>query len=284
MRFSKTLYVSDLDGTLLTPEKNLSPFTIETIHALCAEGMIFSYATARSYYTAQRVTNGLSVEIPTINHNGAFVFENGTKRVLLSNAFPHEESEKLLDRLLSYGMAPIVYSLKDGNDRFSYCADHCTPWVQHFLDAHRDDPRANPVDSVEALYDGDIFFILCPDEEERVSAMYAELSPIHQCISERELYSGDAWLEILPKEATKANAILKLKDILGCDRVVCFGDGMNDLSMFRIADACYAMKNAVPALKEIATDVIGSNSEDGVAKWLLQHVDAEVNFRMRDTE
>lgn len=57
----------------------------------------------------------------------------------------------------------------------------------------------------------------------------------------------------------------------GCRHIVCFGDGINDIPMFRIADECYAVANAAPELKEIATDIIPCNNEDGVAKWLLAH-------------
>ena len=52
---------------------------------------------------------------------------------------------------------------------------------------------------------------------------------------------------------------------------MCFGDGKNDISMFRAADECYAVANAVEELKEIATGVILSNNEDGVAKWLEEN-------------
>lgn len=50
----KTLYLSDLDGTLLTPQACLSAFTAETVRRLLREGMAFSYATARSFSTAKR--------------------------------------------------------------------------------------------------------------------------------------------------------------------------------------------------------------------------------------
>jgi len=43
---------------------------------------------------------------------------------------------------------------------------------------------------------------------------------------------------------------------------------VNDISMFQIADECYAVENAVDELKQIATDVIGSNEDNGVARWL----------------
>ena len=52
---------------------------------------------------------------------------------------------------------------------------------------------------------------------------------------------------------------------------VCFGDGENDLSLFAAADEGYAVANAVDNLKRAATAVIGSNDEDGVARWLLEH-------------
>ena len=52
--------------------------------------------------------------------------------------------------------------------------------------------------------------------------------------------------------------------------------------MFRIADECYAMENAVDELKAIATGVIGSNEEDGVARFLLNryHKEGKNNHEM----
>lgn len=47
-----------------------------------------------------------------------------------------------------------------------------------------------------------------------------------------------------------------------------FGDGKNDIDMFELADESYAVQNAHEDLKRIATSVISSNDEDGVAKWL----------------
>ena len=60
--------------------------------------------------------------------------------------------------------------------------------------------------------------------------------------------------------------------LLGSDRIIAFGDGLNDLPMVEIADECYAVSNAVDELKAIATGIIESNNADGVAKWLSKHV------------
>ena len=71
--------------------------------------------------------------------------------------------------------------------------------------------------------------------------------------------------------ASKANAVRELKEKLGCEKLVVFGDGKNDLDMFHAADEAYAVQNADKELKAAATAIIGSSNEDGVAKWLLEH-------------
>ena len=91
----------------------------------------------------------------------------------------------------------------------------------------------------------------------------------------KDVYSKGWYFEVGPKRTTKANAILRLKERYGCGRVVCFGDGKNDLPMFEIADESYAVKNADESLKAAATAVIDSNKEDGVAKKLLELWEAE---------
>ena len=61
---------------------------------------------------------------------------------------------------------------------------------------------------------------------------------------------------------------MQLKQKLECDRLVVFGDGKNDIDMFEIADEAYAVENAVKELKDMATETIESNENDGVAKYL----------------
>lgn len=75
----------------------------------------------------------------------------------------------------------------------------------------------------------------------------------------------------MPADAAKATAIRQLKTLLDCSRLVVFGDGMNDLDMFHIADEAYAVENAVPELKAAATGIIGPNDRDSVARWLYEH-------------
>ena len=79
---NKTLYVSDLDGTLLKSNESLSGYTCSVINLLVKRGVDFTYATARSLITAKKVTGGLDTSIPVIVYNGAFIMESDTGKMI----------------------------------------------------------------------------------------------------------------------------------------------------------------------------------------------------------
>ena len=88
----------------------------------------------------------------------------------------------------------------------------------------------------------------------------------------KDIYSQDWWLEILPKSAQQSARYFTIKkEYLNCDKVVVFGDGLNDLSMFEIADESYAVENACRELKEKATGVIGHHDQESVAQYLKEN-------------
>ena len=89
---------------------------------------------------------------------------------------------------------------------------------------------------------------------------------------QEEIYNrGEFWLEVMPGNITKASGARRVKEMTGADKLVCFGDNLNDAALFREADECYAVKNAVGVLRDMATGVIGSYEEDGVARWLEEN-------------
>lgn len=266
----KTLYVSDLDGTLLRSDETTSDFTNKTINELVSRGMLFSYATARSHVTSRKATKGIDAKIPLIVYNGAFVIDNASGKLLLSNFFG-DDVKSLLDDLVENNIYPIVYSFLDGIERFSYICDKCAKGTRDFIITRKGDQRDNPVDAVSELYSGDIFYISCIDDESKLAPFYENYKNQYHCVFQRDIYSNEQWLEFMPQAASKSNAIKQLKDHLRYDRLIVFGDGKNDIDMFSIADECYAVENAVDELKSIATAVIPQNNEDGVAKWLLEN-------------
>lgn len=79
-----TLYVSDLDGTLLKSDETISEYTEKVINQFIDNGGYFSYATARSIFTASKVAKGIHTNIPVIVYNGSFLV-NTDGKMLLSN-------------------------------------------------------------------------------------------------------------------------------------------------------------------------------------------------------
>ena len=267
----KTLYLSDLDGTLLRSSQTTSAFTNKTINSLINKGMLFSYATARSFSTARKATVGLTAAFPLIVYNGTFIRDNATGQLLLKNTFEKKSAVRVTEELINGGVQPIVYSLCGNKERFSYIETQISNAERDFIATRKGDSRDNPVLSFAQLTQGDIFYFSCIDSPAKLEPFYRKYKDIYKCLYQKDIYSGEQWLEIMPPAVSKANAALHLKEELGCSRLVVFGDGENDLDLFTCADECYAVENAVDSLKSIATGIIPSNDEDGVAKFLLEH-------------
>lgn len=147
----------------------------------------------------------------------------------MSNYFG-KEAVSLLDELIACGIYPLVYAYVHGAEKFSFLKSKCNAGTHAFLATRKGDIRENPVHDVTELYAGDIFYITCIDKEEKLAPFYEKYTRQYHRVFQKELYTNEQWLEIMPKVATKANT--------------------------------------VDELKHSATKVIGSNDDDGVAKWL----------------
>ena len=275
----KTLYVTDLDGTLLNQAAKVSERSIEIINRLVEEGMLFTYATARSLVSAAVATDGLTAKIPVIAYNGAFIFKPDTGEVLHSVKFTEEEMHNIRGALEKNNISPLVYSVIDGADRLSWDVDRENEGMRNYLSRRQGDRRLRPLQGNGGLYAGEVFYFTCVGTYEELKPLYDTMSVSgleqadtrYVCTLQKELYQPEYFCEIMPTEATKARAIMRLKELWNCDRIVSFGDAINDIPMFRISDECYAVENAVEELKALATGIIASNEEDGVAKWLLEN-------------
>lgn len=271
----KTLYVTDLDGTLLNTHETISEYSKEVINKLVEEGMLFTYATARSSISAAVAAKGLSTKVPIIAFNGAFIINPANGEILLSSFFTEEQKTYFKNIFLENQVSPLVYAYVNGIEKVTWRTVTENDGIRDYLRRRKGDKRMNPLTEERAgeLYLGDTFYYTCIGSREELLPVYEALKDNEEvnCLFHPEIYREEYWCEILPKKATKANAILELKKLWDCDRVVSFGDAVNDIPMFEISDECYAVENAVEELKKVATGIIESNENDGVAKWLLEN-------------
>ena len=268
----KTLYVTDLDGTLLNKSAAVSPRSCEILNGLIRDGMLLTYATARSLSSASLVTRGLSLSVPVITYNGAFLMNPNTKEALDFVGFRQDEVQKAKRVMDELGISPLVYAVIGGREQVSWNIFKENEGIQNYLSRRRGDKRLRPLRGEEELYEGEIFYFTCIGNREELLPLYEVFrkDPDYACHFQKELYQPEHWCEIMPAQATKEKAVRKLKQMLACDQVVAFGDSYNDIPLFQIADRCYAVENAVDELKALATGIIESNERDGVAEWLLK--------------
>ena len=278
-RRGRTLYVSDLDGTLMRNNEKLSSYTVDTINDLVGKGLSFTYATARSVESAKVIAGDLRLKLPVITRNGAVLADNTTGRHLQKSVFTKEENEilkSLLPELHKYG---FVSCFTGDNMIRTYMPGEHSEGLQGYIDYYANDPSMVRAESINEMFQGIPGYVTLIGVKEEIEPLYERVRQYHgwESLFQKDTYRDEYWLEICPQNCTKAKTILKLKEQLGFDRLVVFGDSLNDISMFGIADESYAVSNAVEELKKIATGLIGSNEEDTVADFLKERFTEESN-------
>ena len=272
----KTLFVSDLDGTLLTAKETVSEYSMRLLNKLIDEdGVLFTYATARSLNSAAKAVWGLRQNLPVILYNGAIVMEPWNGNKLYNSHFTGTVRADIRRILHEYDVWPLVYSFLGNKERVSWLRGRETEGMKRYLSRRAGDPRPNPVDSPDELKDDEIFYYTYIDAKERTDVLHAvfEKDARFRCIYQQETYQSDYWLEIMPAGTSKGAAATVLKERLGAEKLVAFGDAPNDRELFRAADEAYAVENADEELKKVATAVIGYSEEDSVSKFIRDNLE-----------
>lgn len=206
--------------------------------------------------------------------NGAIFVNPKTKKEVDIVMFSQEELCAIQQQIRGLEIPGFVTSYIDGKEKKSYLAGIMNVGFEQYIEDHKNDMRLRAVQTEDRLYDGKVCYFTFIAPKECLEPLYRKIKNCDQwvCVFQKDKYRPEYWLEICPKEATKAQAIQKLQKQYGCERLVVFGDSLNDISMFQIADEAYAVDNADDRLKSIATGIIGNNNSDGVAKWLNMNV------------
>ena len=128
----KTLFVSDLDGTLLTIKERVSEYSLEHLNTLIDGGMPFTYATARSLNSAAKACWGLRQNLPVILYNGAVIMEPSDRKMLYNNHFNGGQLLYLKELFAKHDVWPLVYSFHGETERVSWVTEKETPGMRRY--------------------------------------------------------------------------------------------------------------------------------------------------------
>jgi len=272
----KKLYISDLDGTLLDSNAELSEFTKQAINKFTASGGYFTIATARTSETVRHIMRGVSLNAPMILMTGVFALDPKTNKFVMSRRIDRNTTLELIRIAEKYKLSGFLY-LDETDHVSTYYTRLETEQSKSFKTEreHKYGKVFTKTESFESLdIDRTVYFSVC-EKRELLDEAVNELRRLDGLNINyfRDVYSEDLWyLDICTSVASKRSALEYLRKEYGFDHITAFGDNYNDIPMYEAADTKIAVSNAVPELKAMATEVIGSNLEDGAAKYLLKAI------------
>ena len=277
-----TLYVSDLDGTLLGKDSQLSAVTVATLNRIIGElGGLFTVATARTPATVVPLMQQVHARLPFIVIGGSAMWNPVTMSYEHTRGIDDMTVNAVADVFDRRGAHPFIYRrhgknllhthhygpLSPQEERFIAERQHL-PLKQFFLD-DRDFRHSD--DEALLIFSMNKYAVLKSIADDlRTSVPTCSVMVYHDIFAESEGY-----LEIFSAGTSKAAAIGDLARQLGAGRVVVFGDNRNDIAMMQTADFSVAVDNAFTEVKSVASEVIGPNTADSVARWIeteLLHV------------
>ena len=273
------LIVFDLDGTLLNRESTISDYTSETLKLLSKREIAYTVATGRTLHGARSILEGHRFDLPQAYKNGVMIWHPEQRRFSNSTTLTASELDNVVRALLHQGVTPFVFTLDQDHSRTVYYPALQTE-ADHALVRGvciEGNVRTRALDELPP--DAVVTHVNSIGPVNAINAVLRSVEEEPQLVA----YSGIAmegaqwhWLDIHHSDASKGGAIKTLKELLGFERVICFGDSNNDLSMFEAADEGYAPANANDAIKSAATAIIGHHDEEGIGRFLRERFSLDV--------
>jgi len=272
----KSIYITDLDHTLLRSDQTISSFSIDVWNSRASES-ILSVATARSFSKSHEFLKDLRLDAPMILLDGSMVL-SPEKELIDLKLIDRELGDAIIDEGAKFDIYPFVIALKDMelNEVFLFptLLNHHQNGV---LENYRNDPRMIECSEMRAM-DMNLKLVYFGD--------YSSLSPLTEHFKEvfgdtleyklsPENYSDGYFLTLLHPDGDKAHALKTVADYLEreLDDITVFGDSINDIGMFEIAGHSVAVANALDEVKAKADTILPhTNDEDGVAKYLKSSI------------
>ncbi|HTI15709.1 MAG TPA: HAD family hydrolase [Dictyobacter sp.] len=257
----------DIDGTLLTPQQQISPRTRQAIQKARAAGIIITLATARRYGNSKQFATELDIDIPLINYDGALIIHHPDSIVLHTHPFPIKIARQASDIMIRYGIQPVIQRINDATEEtWSGPVDFDHPGLQGYATAY---PGITRVEHAHFWQDQiNPLRVVAFATEAEIAHMLPEITQLDcswHIISKGSYNSAE--LSIMGKACSKALGVTTLAQHLNIPltQVMAIGDNTNDSEMLQTVGWGVAMGQAPAAIQEVAHAVTATNSEDGVA-------------------
>ena len=268
------LFATDLDGTLFARPGHLTKYAAETLRTLRAQGTRIAICTGRHY---ERILNGFPKDIYDyiVSNNGQDIYFVNKKEHISFPVLTKEEIHNLLPLAEKYPVILMASTDKDflttGSKKnyialmlFRLCSQ-----IRDFIQYHHFH-HAEIDFNLENLENKYIIKICFSGTAGTLKRLAKEIPKDKYSV----FFVNSNWLEVQPHGINKGNGlrmIMERENILP-EQVCAIGDGENDLSMLEVAGVKVAMGNAMPCLKEIATDHAEHYFQEGCANWIRKNL------------
>jgi Cof subfamily protein (haloacid dehalogenase superfamily)/beta-phosphoglucomutase family hydrolase len=253
------LVVSDVDGTLVTPKKELTERTIAAVARLRAADIELAITSGRPPRGMAMLIEPLQLTTPIAAFNGGMVVKPDLMTVLEECALPLAVAAEAVDLLLGAGLDVWVYR---GHDWFLRTTD--APHVAHEQATVQFGPTV--VADLRGVLEGAVKIVGVGDDFARVAACEADLRGrigAHASAARSQPY----YLDVTHPNANKGTVVRLASRFLGIalERIAALGDMPNDVLMFGVAGVSIAMGNASPDVQRAARYVTTANDDEGFA-------------------
>jgi Cof subfamily protein (haloacid dehalogenase superfamily) len=259
------LVVADVDGTLLTPGKVLTPRARGAVQAVIEAGIAFTITSGRPPLGMRTLIDALHLQHPISAFNGG-LFVRPDLSVMRERRIPFEVVPPVIDTVTRCGLDVWIYTDTDWRVRSRH-GPHVDreEWTVKFP------PRVVPAFS-DAL-DRVIKIVGVSDDAD---AMARCVEQVQRAFGQRvsAALSQPYYLDVTHPNANKGEVVSVLSELLGIPtrHVATIGDMPNDVLMFERSDTSIAMANASPVVQRAATFVTSSNTEEGFAQAMERFI------------
>ncbi|WP_045497915.1 Cof-type HAD-IIB family hydrolase [Vibrio hyugaensis] len=261
------IVASDLDGTLLAPNHQLSTYSKETLKALHEQGYTFVFATGRHHVDVASIRRTVGIPAYMITSNGARVHDQNDQEMYCQNV-PEELVQSVIDTIKT-DPEILIHMYQNDDWLLNKDDEQLRDFHEEFTYKLYDEDNA-PTDGIAKIFfthpakDHDHLVVF----EDKLRAKFGDKLNI--------AFSTPWCLEVMSAGVSKGDALKAVAESIGLtlENTIAFGDGMNDVEMLSMAGKGLVMgtshEKVMKALPN--NEVIGSNENDAVAHYLQDHL------------